>query len=105
MESEDHRIEVDAAPSADYQRRAQSEEQSEKSWEEAHRYHMAEVPILRMQAAELVASGDPAKVALAGELLYQIGRSEEAYEKLKRARAAQVETRQRYEDAIRRLNN
>lgn len=78
--------------------------EQDQRWEEAHRYHLSEIPALRIQATQLIASGDPAKVELGKEMLYKIAQSEEAYRALQRARENREEIDRRYDDLRRRLN-
>lgn len=95
-------IELKVSPPAT-QALQEKQEESDKYWEEAHRFHLVEVPQLRMQAAQLMASGDPQRMELGRKMLYQAEQAEEAYQELKRARAAQAETSRRYGDALRQL--
>lgn len=78
--------------------------EQEQRWQEAHRYHLSEIPALRIQATQLIASGEPAKVALGKEMLYKIEQSEEAYRALRKARESRKEIEKRYSDAIRQFN-
>lgn len=97
-----NRIELKvSAPAAQDQQKQR--EQSDRAWEEAHRYHLVEVPQLRIQAAQLMASGDPQRMELGRKILYQAEQAEEAYQELKRARAARAETDKRYGDLLRKL--
>jgi hypothetical protein len=104
-ESESNRIEVEGASTLPVAAGAEQAVMAEKKWEEAHRYHLVDVPQLRVQAAQLIATGDPQKVELGRQLMYQLERSEEAYGELKRAREAQEATKRRYDDALRQLRN
>lgn len=95
-------VELPAAPPPSAQARTDAEQ--EQRWQEAHRYHLSEIPALRIQATQLIASGDPSKVELGKEMLYQIEQSEEAYEALRRARENRKEIDRRYDDLRRRLS-
>lgn len=103
VESDQHKIEVaaPAAPSAARQEAADAKRAAD--WEEARRFYYVEIPQLERQAAELMASPDPARQALGREMAWKAQQGREAFKELERAHKRREETNRRYGDALRRL--
>ncbi|WP_196298789.1 DUF4124 domain-containing protein [Stutzerimonas stutzeri] len=76
---------------------------SDAKWEEARRFRFVEIPAIERDAAELMASPEPAKQALGREMAWQAQRGKEEFQRLERARKARDEINQRYERAIKDL--
>lgn len=72
-------------------------------WQEAQRFYYVEIPALERQAAELMASPDPARQTLGREMAWQAHKGRAAFMEIQRARQAREETEKRYGDAIRQL--
>ena len=98
-ESPECLVEVKPPPTEQPVGKSQAERDAE--WEEQKRFRYVEVPQLERQAAELMSSGDPQKIALGQELAWQAHKAKEAFTQLERARAARAETDARYERARR----
>lgn len=100
-ESPEHLVDVSPPVEADP---GPSRAELDAKWEEQKRYRYVEVPQLEREAAVLMSSGDPQKVALGEDLAWQAHKAKEAFEQLERARAAQAETDTRYKRALREIN-
>ena len=102
-ESPSNAISVDARPSPDVERAKSAKEAQDAKDREVEHQRYVEVPATELQAVGLMASSDPQKQALGKELAVQVQRQKKALDDYIRARKAQKETTQRYDDAIRRL--
>lgn len=102
-ESPDNAIRVDPPAAPDVARKRQSDAERERDLQEAERYRVVELPAIRAQAAELMASADPQQQAIGREMMWQAHEAEKAYEQLRKAHEARKETERRYGDALRQI--
>lgn len=101
VDSDEHRIKVTPPPAPSTARLPAADAKRAADWEEARRFYYVEIPQLERQAAEMMASPDPARQALGREMAWKAQQGREAFKELERAREGREEIDRRYGDALR----